>query len=367
MSQLAVVTDGQPPVVAQDLAQQYAALVASMNEGVGGTLNFIRPGKIDFTLVEGGNKRQVPNGQVAGVLLAVSPHDFCTWYQKSYTVGQEPEEPDLVWNWPDHNQFPDALPQELRKKQLINGKERWAFRVARRSVWALFSNVNGQAMLNLSAPYILDMTSMSLYGQGNPQANMYKYSGLMSLCQRMSGNGFICSPAMFLTAIVIDPQSPVSGVVNFCPQINNGQLAYLDNNTFQQVLQLALSQQVKDMLMVKEKLEWKNGSGFQASPTPAPEQAVSASVTPSTVSQPISSVPPSTVSQLPGPSIIQPQPQPQPVQPQPATPITPSEDLLAQAQVVMDNFSQPQQVQIPVTPGINPTTANAIAGFDKML
>lgn len=392
MSQMPVVMgNGQPPVLPQDMMAQYQAMVAGMNEGVGASYNFIRPGKLDFTFVENGVKRQVPNGQVAGVLLAVSPVETCTWYEKAYNPGQEPEMPDLVWNWPDHSKFPDALPQQYRQKIMQNGKERWAFRVARRSVWALAGVVDGQLTLNLDSPYIMDITSMSLYGKSDPNINSYKYNGLMSMCQRLSQPPhFICSPAMFLTGIKLDAASPVSGVVTFSPQIVNNQLAYLDSDTFQRVLQLMLSQQVKDMLKVQEKLEWGSATN-SATTTQATTTAATAPAQTATVTAPPTKATASAQSVISSPSTesgsapvnaAQMAYAPtqssvaQPTAPQP-TP-APNEDLLAQAQAAMSAFDsqgaalvQPgQPVQpagIPVAQGVNPTTAQAIGALDSII
>lgn len=365
MSQIMQVASGQPPVIPQVLMDQYNQAVAVMGEGFGGSLNFIRPGKMDFTLVENGVARQVANGQVVGVLLGLAPHDFCTWYEKAYTPGQEPEQPDLVWEWPDKNKFPDALPAQFREKQLINGKPRWAFRVARRSVWALVSvNQSGQPMLNLQSPYILDITSMSMYGQGQPQAGTYKFAGLMSMCQRLSQPPhFMCSPSMFLTQILLDSQSPVSGVVLFRPQLDNGQLQYLDNDTFQQVLQMMFSQTVQDMLKVKEKLSREAAPVAPQQPAPMMSGTPVIHVGGSNAQQAAPATPPGYAGVLPQQPVqhgVDPVLQAAPTQPVTA----PSEDLLAQAQAALNN-PQPQKMQ--VAPGVNNVTANALNALDNIL
>lgn len=381
MSQVpVVVSNGQPPAMPQAMMEQYQLAVASMSEGFGGAFNYIRPGKLDFKLVENGVARTVPNGAVVGVLLGVSPVDFCTWYEKAYQPGQEPEQPDLVWEWPNHATFPDALPTQFRQKIMQNGKERWAFRVARRSVWAILNEVNGQYMLNLDTPYILDITSMSMFGKSEPQNNVYKFSGLMSMCQRMSQPGFSCSPAMFFTQLAIDAASPVSGVINFRPRVENGQLSYLDNATFQSVLHLMFSDQVKDMLKVKEKLTCGNSTQPQVQPTAAPVQPAQPVVQPvaltpptATVAQPVQPVAPV---QPPVGQPVQPVALTQPVltpsvqtatQP-PAAPVqptaVPSEDLLAQAQAALN---QPAGQQMPIAPGVNQVTAQAVNALNSML
>lgn len=350
---VALVASVTPPAIPQSMLEQYNAMALAMGDGFQASLNFIRPGKMNFKLVESGVAREVDNGRVVGVLLGIAPHDFCTWYSKQYVPGQEPEQPDLVWEWPNQNVFPDALPQELRRKQMIKGKERWPFRVARRSVWALLSHSpDGQPMLNLQSPYVLDITSMSMFGKSAPETNTYKFSALMGLCQRLSQPPhFICSPSMFLTQILIDAAASVSGVVMFRPAFQQGRPQYLDSDTFQNVLELMMSQTVKDMLYVREKLT-RDGT------------------------------PPEILAPNPEPSVQQPQTPPVPEPPAPPVagseqPVPDFDDsLLAQAQAVL-NQSSASQVQpsapqeqasgIPVAPGVNPVTANAVNALDGIL
>lgn len=362
---VAVVSSTTPPAIPQAMLDQYNALAVAMSSGFGASMNFIRPGKMNFKLIENGVAREVANNDVAGVLLGIAPHDYCTWYEKAYTPGQEPEQPDLMWIWPNQNVFPDALPAQFRKKQMINGKERWGFRVARRSVWALaFRDATGQIQLNLELPYILDITSMSMFGKSDPQINTYKFSGLMGLCQRLSQPPhFICSPSMFLTQILIDAASPVSGVVVFRPAMSNGTPQYLDNGTFQQVLQLMMSQQVQDMLKIREKLTRETTSVTEQymQSTPSPRMAQS-----------------DPAVHVGGPNMQQPVPDVSPVAQQPTVSVQtmPSEDLLAQAQAVLNGQQPPVVPQqpapslgggIPINPGINPVTAQAVNALDGFL
>lgn len=280
MSQVPVISGVSPmlPTIPQGLLDQYNTLATEMTSGFGGSLNVIKPGKLDFTLIEGGNRRQVANGNVAGVLLGMAPHDHCVWYERAYMPGQEPETPDLVWNWADRNVFPDAVPPRIRQKVEKQGALRWDFAIKRRSVWALLSvAADGSASLNLETPYVFDVPSSSLYGRGKPEANMYSYSGLVSLCQRLSQPPqFRCSPAMFLTRINLDATSPVPGVVVFSPYIDrtNNAIQFLSNEVFENVLSMMFSQQVKDLLVVQDKLDWHGaGSAPQATPATPPVQA----------------------------------------------------------------------------------------------
>lgn len=386
MSQLPTQVSGSiPPVLPEQYLAQYNKMAEQWSSGFQSSFNRIKIGKADFTLVEAGVERRVANGQLAGILLGFSDTDFCTWYEKQYVVGQEPEEPDLCWNWPDHSQFPAALPEQLRVKQNIDGVERWKFRIARRSVWAL-AQVNpqsGEWTLGLQSPFILDITSASLFGKSNTHLNEYKWSGLMGFCQRFSQPpNFYCSPSMFMTQILIDMASPVPGVVVFRPSVvQDGQnLApqYIDNTTFEAIVNTMLSQQVQDMLKVREILDYPKG--VKQTPIPPQQMAQPVYEQPQPTQAP---VPPVQTAQAP----VQPvqdivPPVQQPVQPQPQAQAAPVGSLLAQAEALLNGGAQPvqeqsqpqaqtqeQPVQEQAQPkkNLNPVTADAINSLTEML
>lgn len=376
-----------PPSLPQQLMAAYMAQAKTLSESFMGSFNRIKAGKADFTMIEAGVERHIPNGQLAGVLLGFAEHDFCTWYEKSYVPGQEPENPDLCWNWPDHNKFPDSLPDALKVKQNMNGVERWAFRIARRSVWALTS-VNpetGEFTLNLQNPYILDITSASMFGKSNVSLNEYKWSGLIGYCNRFSQPpNFYCSPAMFLTQILIDMQSPVPGVVVFRPSLSaDGQTPqYLDSTTFELVVNSMLSQQVKEMLKVREILDYPKGEKV----IPIPPQQVA---------EPQPAAQPAPQPAMPQPQVQPPVPQPvaQPMaQPAPAPaqahPAQSDVSLLEQASSILNGMPEPSKPepeqpvqeeprekaqaravdqQRPAKGVVNSVTSNAIDALTDML
>lgn len=351
------------PIVPQQFAAQFQSAAQRMIEGFGSSFNRIKPGTATFELIEGGNKREVQNGHVVGVLLGVASCDHCTWYMKDYVPGQEPDAPDLVWEWRTPDTFPDALPAKYHKKVIINGKERWKFQIARRSVWALVrQDANGQPMLDLDNPYILDMTSMSLYGKGNPQVGAFKYAGLVNFCKSFSSSGSQVIPSMFLTQILLDTAAKLAGVVVFKPMIDNtGRPQYLDAATFDTVLNTMFSQNVQDALKIQEKLTWSAADAKSSATTQAPPAA---SVAPPQAATPAAAA----TMQAP----VQPV---QPVAPQPKPEAMSNDDLMAQAaQVLNDQPMQPVQPvapqpntpQVNVAPGVNETTGaaiNALAGL----
>lgn len=372
--------DGHMPTLPATLLVDYASSAVGMVQGFEGSFNRIKPGKADFVLTEGGVARHVANGQVLGVCLGMNPVDYCSWYEKNYEPGQEPEAPDLLWNWPDHTQFPAALPKQWHTKKNRLGQDRWDFRIARRSVWALVQpDANGQLTLNTSALYTFDITSASLYGQSDTQQNWYKWAGLIQLCNRYSQPpNLICSPAMFLTRILIDTRSTVSGVVYFNPMLTaSGTLAYLDSATFQSVVELMQSQTVQDMLQVKEILTWPKT-------TPAPQPVAAADPAPVIGPAPMAAAP--VVENIPTPATPVTQPVLEPVQTATAVaqPAPVGGSLLAAAQNILSggaaaHSAQPEaaaaepaaQAQTaaptPTPGGVNPMTAEAIRNFGNIL
>lgn len=380
-----------PPALPENLLAQYKDFAEQMTYGFQGAFNRIKVGKMDFGLVEGGVTRRVENGNVTGVCLGMAPVDYCSWYEKTYEPGQEPEIPDLVWLWSDRNQFPAALPAQWHQKKNRQNQDRWDFRIARRSVWALMQPDpnTGQFYIDLGTPYIFDITSASLYGKSDTQMNWYKWAGLIQLCNRFSQPpNFICSPAMFLTRIRIDPTSTVSGVVYFEPLMSqNGSPMYLDSNTFTKVVEVMQSQTIRDMLQVREILEWpKNQSGVSATQSqPVTPQQPSIDVpqmqTATSVAQPIQE--PQTIaytSQLVQPQPVQSTPFSQPSQAEQRTTQNDAEtqSRLAAAQAILSQGVAAPSDQVEAakakpavspaaTPNVNASTADAIRAFGDVL
>ena len=383
-------TNGQLPVLPADVMQQMKQFMDDdFSDLGGGTMRFIRPRKSDFLLVDGGNQEVVYGHELFGVLICVAPTNHCVWYDREYAPGQEPSAPDLIWNQTAPDQFPDALPEMYRHKILRNGQERWGFQIRRRSVWALCrKDPNGQMMLDISRPFILDLTSMSLFGKSNPQQNAYKFAGLKDLCTQYSGNGFICTPSMFMTQIFLDPNVSVAGVVVFRPARDaQGNLSFLDAQTIQSVYAARTSQEVQDMRVVREKLDYTPDGSNSAFSAPAQLAAAPQPVAPvAPVAQPMPAPVTPMPSAIPAAPVAPVTPMPQPVAPvapvpQPAAipplpPVTAEarpnrpevmdsngmNALLAQAQGILANgatgqqpaavVSQPQPLpaQMPVTP-----------------
>jgi hypothetical protein len=267
-----VVVNNQPPVLADG---QFSGVVDTLMDnafsGFGAGLRILKPGKMSFKLIENRQEVDIPNGQVFGVLLGVAPCNYASWYARQYAPGQEPSRPDLVWMMPTADTFPDALPPEYHQKVSVNGQERWGFRIARRTVWALMTNQNGQFYLDLERPVVLDITSTSLYGNSDPRSNSYRWGGIKGFCDRHSQPGvFRCNPAMFVTQIILDPQSPVSGVMLFRPNLDqNGNPAYLDSQTYTSVIQTASTERITEMLRVNEILTYTPNGVGATQPVPA--------------------------------------------------------------------------------------------------
>lgn len=269
MSQFPVVQPvSQLPILNSDVLQTFTNVFDDAFNGFGGA-NFrrIKVRKLDFALCENGAQEVVPANGLYAVLVGAAPVNHCVWYSRVYAPGQEPEAPDLTWIQHTPDTFPDALPVEFRRKQNVNGQERWAFQICRRTVWCVARIVNGQLFLDTEKPYIFDLTSSSLFGKSIPEQNMYKWGGLRDVCRQYSTATFTCTPSMFLTQIVLDVNSPVQGVVMFKPmRDNNGNMLFLDESNLYQVQECAMRQSTQDLAVVREKLTYGDAP-VQAQPT----------------------------------------------------------------------------------------------------
>lgn len=404
MSNLVPITfnGSQLPTLSGDFMQKMKeAMTSDFNDLSGGGVRFIRPRKSDFLLVDGGNQEVVYGHELFGVLICAAPTNHCVWYAKEFAPGQEPAAPDLIWNQTAPDAFPDALPEQYWRKVIRNGQERWGFQIRRRTIWALCrKDASGQMMLDVSRPYILDLTSMSLFGKPNLQQNAYKFANFKDVCNQYSSNGFICTPSMFVTQIFLDPNVSVTGVVVFRPQRDQqGNLVFLDGQTIQSVYEARMSQEVQDVREVKEKLDWMPEGGVQPTQPvvlPTIGTPVQAPAAPAPQPAPIPVAPVQSVPQpapIPtDPAQFAPQPAPipaAPVQPAPiptpamqqtiseARPNNPEQlppfamnDLLTSAQSVLAAGQAPVQ-PAPVAPAPQPvqegSESNLSEGFNNIL
>ena len=359
-----VVVNNQPPVLADG---QFSGVVDTLMDnafsGFGAGLRILKPGKMSFKLIENRQEVDIPNGQVFGVLLGVAPCNYASWYARQYAPGQEPSRPDLVWMMPTADTFPDALPPEYHQKVSVNGQERWGFRIARRTVWALMTNQNGQFYLDLERPVVLDITSTSLYGNSDPRSNSYRWGGIKGFCDRHSQPGvFRCNPAMFVTQIILDPQSPVSGVMLFRPNLDqNGNPSYLDSQTYTSVIQTASTERITEMLRVNEILTYTPNGVGAIQPVPAAVNIGNSAQVMQPVAQPVQQ-PVAQPVQQPVAQPVQ-QPMAQPVQ-QPMAQPAPSgmNDMLSRAAAVLDGAPAPAAQPAPApAPAAQPAPAPAPA------
>ena len=346
---VAVASSFQPPVVPQNLEATANSLMESAFDGFGNSLRILKPGKMDFVVVEGGQEVRIPNGGVVGVLLGVAPHNYCTWYERQYNPGQEPMRPDLCWVQHEPDYYPDALPEMYRRKVNIQGQERWGYRIARRTVWALMTVQGDQMYLDLNRPVVLDITSMSLFGKSDTQSHSYRWAGLRGFCDRFSQPGvFQCNPAMFPIQIVIDPQSSVSGVVLFRPQMANGSPCYLDSSTYTAVIEAASSSSVAEMLKVREILTYTpTGAAPVAAPmaSPAPAAPMASPAPAAPVAAPMAAPVVAPVA-APAPAA--------PVAAPVAAPAATPGELLARAADVLGKAAAAQPAAQPAAPVVQP-------------
>ena len=264
-----------PDNVRQGFGDMMSAAFAGMSSG---GFRRIVIGKTGFQLVDGGGTVDVPADQLYGVCVGASACNYAVWYARAYQPGQEPEAPDLIWNLNDRmDNFPAALPAKYREKIGDGPTKRWGFQIRKRLAFALLRPAaNGGLALDTDNPYVLDITSMSIFGKGAPQANMYKWSGLRSICMQHSAGGVQVTPAMFMVQIVLDPNVAVPGVVSFKPHVQNGRLMLLNPSLMQAVYDCMTSPATQELLQIKEKLDYA-GAPAQAQPAPQPAPQAQAS------------------------------------------------------------------------------------------
>ena len=310
--------------------------------------------KSDFLIQDGQNLEVVAAHEMYAVLLGSAPCNHAVWYEQQYAPGQEPAAPDLVWNMETPDTYPDALPAQFRQKIVVQGTEKWAYQINRRTVWAQFKKgADGKYFLDLQNPFILDLTSMSLYGKNDPTSKTYKWANIKAFCASRSTTTYTVLPYMFLTQIILDPLVSVSGVVSFKPFTDeNDNVIFLDAETMGNVANTVLSKTVQDLTVVREKLTYKGAAPVIYK---NPVQQAPVQVTPSQPIQPVhqSAVQPANVQQnnvqaqshqtpvqTQQVELVQniPSPQVQPVQQAPVqqAPVQ-ANDLLSQAQNLLQN------------------------------
>lgn len=341
-TQLACTSATTAPIVSQETS---LAMFNNAFAGFSTGARFLRARKLDFQITSGGETTIVPNGRLVAVLLGVAPYNHCTWYERDYAPGQEPAAPDLCWIQKTANDFPDALPAQYRHKVNINGQERWKFRIARRTVWALVNDDGqGGVTLDVDNPVIFDITSASMYGKSDPRTNSYKWAGLRGFCAQFSTPVVTINPSMFYMQIALDPDA-TQGVVVFRPATNNqGVPQYLSQETWQAVVNAAQSAQVTDMLRVTETLEWPKGAAKPAA------QATVQQV----------SYPPSQEAAPVQPAQPAPQPAAQPAQAVvPADVVAPAANASAPADLLNAAASVLQQAQAAAQPAADPSAPRA--------
>lgn len=350
-TQLACTTAATAPVVSQETS---LAMFNNAFAGFSTGARFLRARKLDFQITSGGETTIIPNGKLVAVLLGVAPFNHCTWYERDYAPGQEPAAPDLCWVQKTANDFPDALPEMYRHKVNINGQERWKFRIARRTVWALVvEDGQGGVMLDIDNPVIFDITSASMYGKSDARTHSYKWAGLRGFCAQFSTPVVTINPSMFFIQIALDPDA-TQGVVVFRPAITNqGTPQYLSQESWQAVVNAAQSTQVTDMLRVTETLEWPKGG---AKPT-AQATVQTVSYPPSQEAAPVQPAAPAAQSEPAPAQAVVPA---DVVAPAASASVTVTPDLLNAAQSVLQQAqqaAQPAAAPQPVAPPAEPAPA----------
>ena len=292
--------------VPAELAAQVAALAGNYGDSFGEAFSRISLKGNRFSLRSGGSSELISTDHLTCVILADAPTDHLIWYRDKYDPTKEDVSPTAVWLY--GKDAPAIVPRTVLQK---NADGRYDYIRQHRTVIAI---VNPQTQQLDLTPIVFDVGSMSLYGQDLVLSNnlvAYSYTGFRRWC---SSQGI--PPCLIFTRVIFDTRSSVPSV-RFIPARNDRAPAILPQPVLGQVLQLAQSQSVKDLVKVSLIDGTENSQSAQpASAQPAPVQpAQPAPVQP--VPAPVQSAP------------AQPAPvQSAPVQPAPAS-VTPTDALSA--------------------------------------
>lgn len=305
--------------VPAELAAQVAALAGNYGDSFGEAFSRISLKGNRFSLRSGGSSELISTDHLTCVILADAPTDHLIWYRDKYDPTKEDVSPTAVWLY--GTDAPAIVPRTVLQK---NADGRYDYIRQHRTVIAI---VNPQTQQLDLTPIVFDVGSMSLYGQDLVLSNnlvAYSYTGFRRWC---SSQGI--PPCLIFTRVIFDTRSSVPSV-RFIPARNDRAPAILPQPVLGQVLQLAQSQSVKDLVKVSlidgtENSQSAQPASVQPAPVqptqPAPVQPAPAPVQPAPV-QPAQSAPVQ-------PAPVQPAPvQSAPVQSAPAS-VTPTDALSA--------------------------------------
>ena len=292
--------------VPAELAAQVAALAGNYGDSFGEAFSRISLKGNRFSLRSGGSSELISTDHLTCVILADAPTDQLIWYRDKYDPTKEDVSPTAVWLY--GKDAPAIVPRTVLQK---NADGRYDYIRQHRTVIAI---VNPQTQQLDLTPIVFDVGSMSLYGQDLVLSNnlvAYSYTGFRRWC---SSQGI--PPCLIFTRVIFDTRSSVPSV-RFIPARNDRAPAILPQPVLGQVLQLAQSQSVKDLV----KVSLIDGTENSQSAQPAPAQPA-----------PVQPAQPAPVQPVPAPvqsAPAQPAPvQSAPVQPAPAS-VTPTDALSA--------------------------------------
>lgn len=294
--------------VPAELAAQVAALAGNYGDSFGEAFSRISLKGNRFSLRSGGSSELISTEHLTCVILADAQTDHLIWYRDKYDPTKEDVSPTAVWLY--GTDAPAIVPRTVLQK---NADGRYDYIRQHRTVIAI---VNPQTQQLDLTPIVFDVGSMSLYGQDLVLSNnvvAYSYTGFRRWC---SSQGI--PPCLIFTRVIFDTRSSVPSV-RFIPARNDRAPAILPQPVLGQVLQLAQSQSVKDLV----KVSLIDGTENSQSAQPAPAQSAPVQPAPAPAQQaPVQ----------PAPAAVAPA-QPAPVQQAPAQPasasVTPTDALSA--------------------------------------
>lgn len=229
-----------PPELAASIKQSFAGMddfgVGFRSIGLKGR---------QFRLRDGGSEEIWPSNNLPVVILGMARDNTCSYYSKGYNENEDKVPPDAIWHEKQGPPNIPAVPHDILQKR-PDGKLK--YKLYRRIVVAVvkMNPVTRGMYIDLENPYVLDVGSMSMFGDGIPQLNAYSLSGLSQWCSK-HGIDVMCQ---FYTNLIFTDRSVPEIRFQIPTDKSTGQPLFIDTETIQAVYRAAGSPEVAKLVQV---------------------------------------------------------------------------------------------------------------------
>lgn len=153
-----------------------------------------------FHFKDGGSTTENATPYLDAVVLQINSDRHCLYYQNKWKPGDDTP-PDAIWM--EGEGFPDKLPAAARQK---DAEGRNTYQINHRAIIAVKRGDEKESYIDFENPYVLDVSSMSLFGQDIklPSYTAYAFSNFIRFCQ--SSRAY---PCMFMVRMIFDTNHSV--------------------------------------------------------------------------------------------------------------------------------------------------------------